>query len=115
VAEAKKCCIKASLAMPIMTPHSNEVLAVLEVASNATLPSFNGIISHICKSVWQFGLKSLDVSRHHSVDSRIFFVRPSPRHPTLPAGCVRPIFPQKLPTSLPQLKARTGRDAHHRA
>lgn len=95
MAEAKRCSIKASLAMPIMMPHTDEVLAVLEVASNATMPSFNGIISHICKSVWQFGLKSLDVSRHHTVDSRLLFVRPSPRLPTVLAGRLWRVFPKK--------------------
>jgi hypothetical protein len=33
VAHAKKCRIKASLAMPIMMPSTNEVIAVLEVSA----------------------------------------------------------------------------------
>ena len=44
-----------------------------QVASSACMPSFNGIISHICASVSKFGLKSLDVSRHVTVDSRMLF------------------------------------------
>lgn len=90
--------------MPIMMPHTDEVLAVLEVASNATMPSFNGIISNICKSVWQFGLKSLDVSRHHTVDSRMLFVRPSPRLHLLFRWTSLAHLPQKLPPRLPQKK-----------
>lgn len=73
---AKKCSIHASLGMPIIDPLTNDVVAVFEVASNTPNLSFTNIISNLCKSLWQFGLKSLDVSRSSSIDCYLPVRRP---------------------------------------